>query len=242
MQYSLWCVLCADALSAVVVAKRHLVWDSRSILDIFTCQTTLASLSWWHGSCHFLLLLMLLTYLIAWKYLLTYQTMEVVTLTYRVAYLLDSMEVFTYLSNHSGKLVLIAWKLSSFSFVRSKLNLQPLGKMIRSWWKGFRVAQIKICRLRIGAPQKRCQEKVFCTGLFEMRTLADPGLYGEQRGSQDGCKYVHMTIIFFWKHVLYYHVFHHSTLITDMYPLSTLNVAILITFILHSSSMRGPPR
>ena len=76
---------------------------------------------------------MLLTYLIAWKYLLTYQTMEVVTLTYRVAYLLDSMEVFTYLSNHSGKLVLIAWKLSSFSFVRSKLNLQPLGKMIRSW-------------------------------------------------------------------------------------------------------------
>ena len=140
MQYSLWCVLCADALSAVVVAKRHLVWDLRSILDIFTCQTTLASLSWWHGSCHFLLLLMLLTYLIAWKYLLTYQTMEVVTLTYRVAYLLDSMEVFTYLSNHSGKLVLIAWKLSSFSFVRSKLNLQPLGKMIRSWWKGFRMA------------------------------------------------------------------------------------------------------
>ena len=90
---------------------------------------------------------MLLTYLIAWKYLLTYQTMEVVTLTYRVAYLLDSMEVFTYLSNHSGKLVLIAKKLSSFSFVRSKLNLQPLGKMIRSWSKGFRMAHFYMSSL-----------------------------------------------------------------------------------------------
>ena len=57
---------------------------------------------------------------------------EVVNLTYYVAYLLDSMEVFTDLSNHSGKLVLMAWKLSSFSFVRSrsKLNLQLLDIII----------------------------------------------------------------------------------------------------------------
>ena len=61
--------------------------------------------------------------------------MEVVTFCYSLACkqenLLNSIKVFTYLSNHSGKLVLMAWKLSSFSFVRSKLNLQPLGKIIR---------------------------------------------------------------------------------------------------------------
>ena len=115
-----------------------------------------------------------------------------------VSYLISA-----YLSNHSGKLVLIAWKLSSFSFVRSKLNLQPLGKRIRSWWKGFRVAHtLWICRLCIGAPQKRCQEKILCAGMLEMRTLADPGLYREQRRSQEGCKHVRITITFFWKHTV----------------------------------------
>ena len=41
----------------------------------------------------------------------------------------NATHFITYLSNHSGKLVLIAWKLSSFSFVLSRLNLHPLSDL-----------------------------------------------------------------------------------------------------------------
>ena len=87
---------------------------------------------------------------------------------------------------------------------------------------------ISTCRLCIGVPQKRFQEVVLCASLLEMGTLADPGSYREQRG-------VH-------ENILCYYVFHNSTLITDMYPLSTLNFTTLITlYCTHSSPCHIKP-